>query len=87
MGIDPQVQNYVYFVLPKVSSYHLTYHLSIMGKGLDDMAKSGPVIAIAKGLGGAIVNPVDTEMMVCITPPDPLAGSDNYRVNFLKPYR
>ncbi len=52
-----------------------------MDKGLDDMAKSGPVIAIAKGLGGAIVNPVDTEMMVCITPPDPLAGSDNCRLN------
>jgi len=58
-----------------------------MGKGLDDMAKSGPVIAIAEGLGGAIVNPVDTEMMVCITPPDPLAGIDIYREKFLKLYR
>jgi len=45
------------------------------------------VMAIAKGLDGAIVNPLDTEMMSRIVAAEALAGRDNFCVNFLQAYR
>jgi 5-methyltetrahydrofolate--homocysteine methyltransferase len=44
-------------------------------------------MAIAKGLDGAIVNPLDKEMMATITAAEALAGRDNYCVRYLKAYR
>ncbi len=45
------------------------------------------VMAIAKGLDGAIVNPLDKRMMGCITTAEMLIGRDTYCMNYLKAYR
>jgi len=45
------------------------------------------VMAIAKGLDGAIVNPLDKQMMAGITAAEALAGKDNYCMKYLKAYR
>ncbi|MFO7886441.1 MAG: dihydropteroate synthase, partial [Desulfobacteraceae bacterium] len=44
-------------------------------------------MAIAKGLDGAIVNPLDPEMMACITVAEALAGRDDYCGRLLQSYR
>lgn len=45
------------------------------------------VMAIAKGLDGAIVNPLDKQMMASITAAEVLAGKDEYCTNFQKAFR
>ncbi len=45
------------------------------------------VMAIAKGLDGAIVNPLDKRMMACITAAETLAGRDEFCTKYLKAYR
>lgn len=45
------------------------------------------VMAITKGLDGAIVNPLDKRMMGCIKTAEMLIGSDAYCMNYLKAYR
>ena len=45
------------------------------------------VMAIAKGLDGAIVNPLDVEMMNRIVAAETLAGRDNFCMKYLKSYR
>jgi len=45
------------------------------------------VMAIAKGLDGAIVNPLDARMMGCIITAEMLMGRDPYCTNYLKAYR
>ncbi|MFZ7126198.1 MAG: methyltetrahydrofolate cobalamin methyltransferase [Desulfobacterales bacterium] len=44
-------------------------------------------MAIAKGLDGAIVNPLDGRMMANIVAAEALAGKDSYCMNYLKAYR
>lgn len=45
------------------------------------------VMAIAKGLDGAIVNPLDRQMMTNIITAETLAGKDEYCMAFLSAYR
>jgi 5-methyltetrahydrofolate--homocysteine methyltransferase len=45
------------------------------------------VMAIARGLDGAIVNPLDARMMGCITTAETLMGHDAYCMNYLKAFR
>lgn len=45
------------------------------------------VMAIAKGLDTAIVNPLDKHMMACIIAAEALVGRDDYCMNYLKAYR
>ena len=45
------------------------------------------VMAIAKGLDGAIVNPLDQRMMATIVAAEALAGRDHFCVKYLKAYR
>jgi len=45
------------------------------------------VMAIGKGLDGAIVNPLDARMMGCIITAETLMGRDSYCMNYLKAYR
>lgn len=40
------------------------------------------VMAIAKGLGEAIVNPMDKRMMGCIMTAELLMGSDSYCMSY-----
>jgi 5-methyltetrahydrofolate--homocysteine methyltransferase len=45
------------------------------------------VMAIAKGLDGAIVNPLDKKMMANIVAAEALAGKDAYCMNYIKAFR
>ena len=45
------------------------------------------VMAITKGLDGAIVNPLDKKMMANITAAETLAGKDSYCMNYLQAFR
>jgi len=45
------------------------------------------VMAIAKGLDGAIVNPLDRRMMANILAAEALAGRDNFCMQYLKAFR
>jgi 5-methyltetrahydrofolate--homocysteine methyltransferase len=45
------------------------------------------VMAIGKGLDGAIMNPLDTKMMANIIAAEALAGRDNFCMNYLKAFR
>lgn len=45
------------------------------------------VMAITKGLDGAIMNPLDRKMKASIIAAEALAGRDNYCMNFLKAFR
>ncbi len=45
------------------------------------------VMAIAKGLDGAIVNPLDQKMMANIIAAEALVGKDEYCTNYLQAYR
>ena len=44
-------------------------------------------MAIAKGLDGAIMNPLDQKMMANIIAAEALAGRDNFCMNYLKAFR
>jgi cobalamin-dependent methionine synthase I len=45
------------------------------------------VMAIAKGLDGAIVNPLDKKMMAAILAAEAMVGKDNFCRDYLKAYR
>ncbi len=45
------------------------------------------VMAVAAGLDGAIVNPLDRGMMAAVSAAEALAGRDDYCMNFLKAFR
>ncbi|MBW1979778.1 MAG: methyltetrahydrofolate cobalamin methyltransferase [Deltaproteobacteria bacterium] len=45
------------------------------------------VMAICKGLDGAIINPLDQRMMANIIAAEALAGKDDYCMNYLKAHR
>lgn len=45
------------------------------------------VMAITKGLDGAILNPLDRKMMATIVAAEALAGKDDFCVNYLKAFR
>jgi len=45
------------------------------------------VMAIASGLDGAIVNPLDKKMMAAILAAETLIGRDNFCMNYLRAYR
>jgi 5-methyltetrahydrofolate--homocysteine methyltransferase len=44
-------------------------------------------MAIAKGLDGAIINPLDAKMMANIIAAEALAGRDSFCENYLKAFR
>jgi Methionine synthase I, cobalamin-binding domain len=45
------------------------------------------VMAITKGLDGAIVNPLDKKMMAAIVTAESLAGKDEWCAEYLQAYR
>jgi 5-methyltetrahydrofolate--homocysteine methyltransferase len=45
------------------------------------------IMAIGRGLDGAIVNPLDSKMMGAIVTAEMLIGRDNFCMNYLKAYR
>jgi len=54
---------------------------------IDSPDPKAMVMAIARGLDGAIVNPLDARMMGCIVTAEMLIGRDDYCVNYLKAFR
>ena len=51
------------------------------------MNRTFMTMAIAKGLDGAIINPLDERMMATIIAAEALAGRDNFCMNYLKAFR
>jgi 5-methyltetrahydrofolate--homocysteine methyltransferase len=69
---------------------HTTCGLSNISYGLPNrkfLNQMFMVMAIAKGLDGAIVNPLDKRMMANIIAAEALVGNDEYCMNYLKGYR
>jgi cobalamin-dependent methionine synthase I len=69
---------------------HTVCGLSNISFGLPDrkfLNQTFMSMAIAKGLDGAIVNPLDKKMMANIIAAEALAGRDDYCMAYLKAYR
>jgi 5-methyltetrahydrofolate--homocysteine methyltransferase len=50
------------------------------------MNRTFMTMAIAKGLDGVLINPLDKRMMVNIIVAKALPGRDNFRMNYLKAF-
>jgi 5-methyltetrahydrofolate--homocysteine methyltransferase len=82
--------NAVEKIMTTFKGIHTMCGLSNISYGLPErkfMNQTFMTMAIAKGLDGAIVNPLDKRMMACIITAEALAGRDNYCMNYLKAYR
>jgi cobalamin-dependent methionine synthase I len=72
------------------SGIHTACGLSNISYGLPArkfMNQTFMTMAIAKGLDGAIMNPLDKKMMANIIAAEALAGKDNFCMNYLKAFR
>ncbi len=82
--------NAVEQIMQKFEGIHTACGLSKISYGLPArpfLNQTFMVMAITKGLDGAIVNPLDKKMMANITAAETLAGKDNFCMNFLQAYR
>ena len=82
--------NSVEQIMAKFPGIHTACGLSNISFGLPArkfMNQTFMVMAIAKGLDGAIVNPLDKEMMSRIVAAEALVGRDNFCMKYLKSYR
>ena len=82
--------NAVEAIMAHFAGIHTACGLSNISYGLPVrklLNRTFMAMAIAKGLDGAIVNPLDREMMAAITAAEALAGRDNYCMRYLKAYR
>ena len=82
--------NAVEQIKEKFEGIHTACGLSNISYGLPErkfLNQTFMVMAIAKGLDGAIVNPLDKKMMANIIASEALAGRDDYCMNYLKAYR
>ena len=77
-------------IIKTFKGIHTVCGLSNVSFGLPDrkfMNQTFMSMAIAKGLDGAIVNPMDKKMMANIIAAEALAGKDDYCMAYLKAYR
>ncbi len=82
--------NAVEAILTNFSGVHTMCGLSNISFGLPNrkfLNQTFAVMAIAKGLDGLIMNPLDSKMMANMIAAESLAGRDNYCMNFLKAHR
>ena len=82
--------NSVEAIMSKFPGIHTACGLSNISYGLPArkfMNQTFMVMAIAKGLDGAIMNPLDKKMMANIIAAEALAGKDEYCMNYLKAFR
>jgi 5-methyltetrahydrofolate corrinoid/iron sulfur protein methyltransferase len=82
--------NSVERIIQQYPGIHTACGLSNISYGLPArkfMNQTFMVMAIAKGLDGAIVNPLDKKMMANIIAAEALAGKDNFCMNYLEAYR
>ena len=77
-------------IIKTFKGIHTVCGLSNISFGLPDrkfLNQTFMSMAIAKGLDGAIVNPLDKKMMANIIAAEALAGRDDYCMAYLKAYR
>jgi cobalamin-dependent methionine synthase I len=82
--------NAVEQIMLKFKGVHTACGLSNISYGLPVrrfLNQSFMVMAISKGLDGAIVNPLDKKMMANIIAAEALVGKDNYCMKYLQAYR
>jgi len=82
--------NSVEQIMHKFEGIHTACGLSNISYGLPVrpfLNQTFMVMAITKGLDGAIVNPLDSKMMANITAAETLAGKDSFCMNFLQAFR
>jgi 5-methyltetrahydrofolate corrinoid/iron sulfur protein methyltransferase len=82
--------NAVEAIMKRFEGVHTACGLSNISYGLPArkfMNQNFMVMAISKGLDGAIINPLDKRMMAAIVTAETLAGRDNFCMNYLKAYR
>ena len=77
-------------IMQRFPGIHTACGLSNASYGLPQrrlLNRTFMAMAIARGLDGAIVNPLDREMMAAIAAAEALAGRDGFCMNYLKAYR
>jgi len=77
-------------IMTNFEGVHTMCGLSNISYGLPErkfMNRTFMTMAIAKGLDGAIVNPLDKAMMANITVSETLMGGDDYCMGYLKAFR
>lgn len=82
--------NAVEAIMKRFEGVHTMCGLSNISFGLPNrkfLNQTFAVMAIAKGLDGLIINPLDKKMMANITAAESLAGRDNYCMNYLQAHR
>ncbi|GBC62254.1 methyltetrahydrofolate cobalamin methyltransfera se [Desulfonema ishimotonii] len=82
--------NSVEAIMTRFPGIHTACGLSNISYGLPSrkfMNQTFMVMAISKGLDGAIMNPLDKKMIANIIAAEALAGKDNFCMNYLKAFR
>lgn len=82
--------NAVEEIMTKFKGVHTICGLSNISYGLPLrklLNQTCAMMAVARGLDGLIVNPLDKQMMAGLIAAETLAGRDDYCVNYLKAYR
>jgi 5-methyltetrahydrofolate--homocysteine methyltransferase len=82
--------NSVEQIVKRFEGIHTACGLSNISYGLPArkfMNQVFMVMAIGKGLDGAIVNPLDKKMMAAIVAAEALAGKDSFCMNYIKAFR
>jgi 5-methyltetrahydrofolate--homocysteine methyltransferase len=77
-------------IMARFPGVHTACGLSNISYGLPERAflnRTFMTMAIARGLDGAILNPLDGQMMAVIVAAEALAGRDNFCMRYLKAYR
>ena len=77
-------------IVARFPGIHTACGLSNISYGLPArkfMNRTFMTMAIARGLDGALINPLDDRMMAAITAAEALAGRDNFCMNYLKAFR
>jgi len=89
-GLGMDFLKTVELIVKTFEGIHVACGLSNVSYGLPARAalnRTFMAMAVAKGLDGAIVNPLDPEMMACIAAAEALAGRDEYCSRYIKSYR
>lgn len=77
-------------IVHRYEGIHIMCGLSNISYGLPNrklLNRTFAAMAIAKGLDGLIINPLDEQMMEIITSAETLNGKDDYCMNYIKTFR
>lgn len=80
----------IHMIMTEIPGVHTMCGLSNISYGLPKRAvlnRTFMSMAISQGLDGAIVNPLDKQMMAAIAAAEALAGRDEFCMNYLNAYR